>query len=203
MLSVNPDPVLVERKLVSGELCCPDCGRRLAPWGHAATRFVREVAESVRQIRPRRAICSGAGGCGRTHVLLPRFCLGRRVDVVAVIWAALLARAAGRGWRGSARRRGVRPRRCGAGCRGSPRMPSRSGSGSRGWSTLPRPEGIWIVWPRPPTGSPTRSRRSAPGARRCAVQWVRPCSRCRRRRWWRRVRVAGCWGRDHRRRVWG
>ena len=31
--------------------------------------------------------------------LLPRFCLGRRVDVVAVIWAALLARAAGRGWR--------------------------------------------------------------------------------------------------------
>ena len=33
------------------------------------------------------------------HVLLPRFCLGRRVDVVAVIWAALLARAAGRGWR--------------------------------------------------------------------------------------------------------
>jgi len=99
LLSVNPDPVLVERKLVSGELCCPDCGRRLAPWGHAATRFVREVAESVWQIRPRRAICSGAGGCGRTHVLLPRFCLGRRVDVVAVIWAALLARAAGQGWR--------------------------------------------------------------------------------------------------------
>lgn len=99
MLSVNPDPVLVERKLVSGELGCPDCGRRLAPWGHAATRFVREVAESVRQIRPRRGICSGAGGCGRTHVLLPRFCLGRRVDVVAVIWAALLARAAGQGWR--------------------------------------------------------------------------------------------------------
>ena len=32
-------------------------------------------------------------------MLLPRFCLGRRVDVVAVIWAALLARAAGRGWR--------------------------------------------------------------------------------------------------------
>jgi hypothetical protein len=32
-------------------------------------------------------------------VLLPRFCLGRRVDGVGVIWAALLARAAGAGWR--------------------------------------------------------------------------------------------------------
>jgi hypothetical protein len=32
-------------------------------------------------------------------VLLPRFCLGRRVDVVAVIWAALVNRAAGWGWR--------------------------------------------------------------------------------------------------------
>jgi hypothetical protein len=32
-------------------------------------------------------------------VLLPRFCLGRRVDVVSVIWAALLARADGAGWR--------------------------------------------------------------------------------------------------------
>jgi hypothetical protein len=32
-------------------------------------------------------------------VLLPRFCLGRRVDVVTVIWAALVARAAGWGWR--------------------------------------------------------------------------------------------------------
>lgn len=99
MLSVGPDPVLVERMLVSGELTCPDCGQRLAPWGHAALRFVRVAAELVRRIRPRRAICSGAGGCGRTHVLLPRLCLGRRVDAVAVIWAALLARAMGRGWR--------------------------------------------------------------------------------------------------------
>ncbi len=32
-------------------------------------------------------------------MLLPRFCLGRRVDVVTVIWAALVARAAGQGWR--------------------------------------------------------------------------------------------------------
>jgi hypothetical protein len=53
----------------------------------------------VERIRPRRAICSSPAGCGRSHVLLPRFWLGRRVDGVAVIWAALLARAAGWGWR--------------------------------------------------------------------------------------------------------
>lgn len=99
LLSVGVDPVHVEAQLVTGELACPDCGGRLSPWGHAAARFVREAAELVRRIRPRRAICSGAAGCGRSHVLLPRFCLGRRVDVVAVIWAALLARAAGQGWR--------------------------------------------------------------------------------------------------------
>jgi len=69
----------------------------LASWGHAALRFVR-ADRLVRRIRPRRAICLNAAGCGRSHVLLPRFCLGRRVDVVAVIWAALLARAAGQGW---------------------------------------------------------------------------------------------------------
>ena len=99
MVSVGPDPVQVETQLVSGELACPDCGGRLAPWGHAAPRFVRETGASVRRIRPRRGICSGAGGCGRSHVLLPRFCLGRRVDVVTVIWAALVSRAAGWGWR--------------------------------------------------------------------------------------------------------
>jgi hypothetical protein len=99
LLSVGPDAVHVEGQLVSGELACPDCGQRLAPWGHAAPRFVRVAAELVRRIRPRRGICSGAAGCGRSHVLLPRFALGRRVDVVAVIWAALLARAMGWGWR--------------------------------------------------------------------------------------------------------
>jgi hypothetical protein len=86
-------------QLVSGELACPYCGGRLAPWGHAAPRFVRETAGVVRRIRPRRGICSRAGGCGRSHVLLPRLCLGRRVDVVTVIWAALVARAVGWGWR--------------------------------------------------------------------------------------------------------
>lgn len=99
MLSVGADPVLVERKLVSGGLACPDCAQPLAPWGHAAPRFVREAVDRVARIRPRRAVCSRAGGCGRTHVLLPRFWLARRVDAVAVIWSALLARAMGWGWR--------------------------------------------------------------------------------------------------------
>jgi hypothetical protein len=99
LVSVGPDPVGVETQLVRGELACPDCGGRLAPWGHAAPRFVRESAGVVRRIRPRRGICSGAGGCGRSHVLLPRFCLARRVDEVSVIWAALVSRAAGWGWR--------------------------------------------------------------------------------------------------------
>ena len=99
MLSVGADPGVVERQLRSGGLRCPECGQRLAPWGHAALRFVRPTAAMVERIRPRRAICSSPAGCGRSHVLLPRFCLGRRVDGVAVIWAALLARAAGWGWR--------------------------------------------------------------------------------------------------------
>lgn len=99
MVSVGPDHVRVEKQLLSGELVCPDCGGRLAPWGYAPERFMREADASLRRIRLRRAICSGQGGCGRSHVLLPRVCLGRRVDVVSVIWTALLARAEGWGWR--------------------------------------------------------------------------------------------------------
>ena len=95
MLSVGPDAVLVEQRRVSGAFTCPECGQRLAPWGHAAPRFVRVAAELVRRVRPRRGICSSAVGCGRSHVLLPRFCLGRRVDAVTVIWAALLALCGG------------------------------------------------------------------------------------------------------------
>jgi hypothetical protein len=98
VLSVGPDRVQVEAQLLSRELACPDCGRRLAPWGHAAPRFVRQ-ADQARRIRPRRGICSEPAGRGRSHVLLPRFALGRQVDTVVVIWAALLARAAGWGWR--------------------------------------------------------------------------------------------------------
>lgn len=105
MLSVNPDPVVVERMLASGGLACPECGKPLAPWAWVAGRWVRDAAGRVERVRLRRAICSG-GGCGRTHVLLPRMLLGRRVDVVSVVWAALAGRAAGLTWRGAAGRAG-------------------------------------------------------------------------------------------------
>jgi Homeodomain-like domain len=48
------------------------------------------------EVRPRRGRC---GGCGRTHVLLPEFCLLRRRDAVDVIGAALVAKAQGVGYR--------------------------------------------------------------------------------------------------------
>lgn len=99
MLSVGPVASVVETQLLAGELRCPVCGGRLAPWGYAALRFVRVGGGVVRRIRPRRAICSGPAGCGRSHVLLPRWFLGRRLDEVAVIWVALLAAARGEGWR--------------------------------------------------------------------------------------------------------
>jgi hypothetical protein len=99
VVSVGLDVVAVECRLLSGEVACPDCGWRLAPWGHAAARFVRGVDGVVGRIRLRRGMCSGLSGCGRSHVLLPRVVLGRRVDVVEVIWSAVRARAGGWGWR--------------------------------------------------------------------------------------------------------
>ena len=194
MLSVGADLVLVEHRLLSGELCCPDCGQRLAPWGHAAPRFVRAAAERVRRIRPRRAICSDAAGCGRSHVLLPRFCLGRRVDVVAVIWAALLARAAGRGWRVITAAAG------------------RPASTVRGWlsrfAAHAEPIRVAFAWlerrvgGRRRSGSAGAGRRGGRGRGRADRRGVRGgappvgsrrCSPCRPRRWWRPVRAAGCW----------
>jgi hypothetical protein len=66
-----------------------------------AQRFVRTVTGAVQKIRLRRTICplTDDGGCGRTHVLLPAFVLGRRLDVVEVIWSALRACVDGVGWR--------------------------------------------------------------------------------------------------------
>ncbi|MCA1677605.1 MAG: helix-turn-helix domain-containing protein [Actinobacteria bacterium] len=90
----------VEAELVGGALGCPTCGGRLGPWGYARQRVIRGVG----RLRPRRAKCRG---CGGTHVLLPEVCLLRRRDAVAVIGAALVARAAGRGHRPVAGRLGV------------------------------------------------------------------------------------------------
>ena len=103
LLSVGVDPVVVEQMLVDGRLRCPDCGGVLARWGWAAARFVRVVAGGVKRVRLRRAICPDGGGCGRSHVLLPRFLLGRRLDEVDVIWSVLRARAGGWGWRRAVR----------------------------------------------------------------------------------------------------
>lgn len=95
MLMVGTDPVEVDGLLSRGRLRCPGCTGRLGPWGHARPRSVREEHGQVRH-HPRRARCSG---CGRTHVLLAASMLLRRADGVAVIGAALLARAAGAGHR--------------------------------------------------------------------------------------------------------
>ncbi|HET8590180.1 MAG TPA: helix-turn-helix domain-containing protein [Nakamurella sp.] len=91
MVMVGSDPVEVERRLRAGELACP-CGGGLRPWGHARARSVHGVG----LLRPRRARC---GACRLTHVLLAVSCLARRADAVAVIGAALAAKAVGRGHR--------------------------------------------------------------------------------------------------------
>lgn len=95
MLMVGTDPSEVDVLLAGGELRCPDCAGELRPWGHARERGVRAEDGTV-ACRPRRSSCSG---CRRTHVLLPCSTLVRRADGVAVIGAALLGKARGRGHR--------------------------------------------------------------------------------------------------------
>lgn len=90
---VGTSPEQVELSLADGLLKCPPCGGVLAGWGHARERAVRGLAQRV---RPRRARCSD---CRATHVLLPESVLARRADCVAVIGAALVARAEGSGHR--------------------------------------------------------------------------------------------------------
>jgi transposase-like protein len=95
LLMVGTDPVEVDGLLAEGRLRCPGCMGRLGSWGRARPRSVRAEHGPVRH-HPRRARCSG---CGRTHVLLAASMLARRADDVAVIGAALLAKAAGAGHR--------------------------------------------------------------------------------------------------------
>lgn len=101
MLTVGPDPVVVEQMLADGLLRCPDCAGVLSRWGHVAQRFVRHANGGEEKICLRRTICPSRDdrGCGRTHVLLPAFLLGRRLDVVETIWLALRACVDGLGWR--------------------------------------------------------------------------------------------------------
>lgn len=86
---------VVKDALAAGRVCCPGCGRPLAPHGFAREREVR-MRYGWRLIRPRRAICRP---CGRTHVLLAALCVPRRRDGVEVIGLALLAAASGEGHR--------------------------------------------------------------------------------------------------------
>jgi Domain of unknown function (DUF6431) len=103
VLTVNGDRDVVERQLAGGELACPACGGVLGRWGNAAGRQVRVLAGPKVRLVPRRARCRG---CGRTHVLLPAWCLSRRADAGEVIGLALEAGAGGDGHRVIAERLG-------------------------------------------------------------------------------------------------
>ena len=96
MLTVAARAAVVESELESGALLCPGCGSGLAPWGYARVRSIRGRDGSSRRVRPRRSRCSR---CRVTHVLLPVFCLLRRAYSVAMIGAALAAKARGAGHR--------------------------------------------------------------------------------------------------------
>jgi hypothetical protein len=102
VLTVNADRDVVGRQLGGGKLACPSCGGVLARWGNGVARRVRLACgpdgEQDRHVAlvPRRSRCRG---CGRTHVLLPAWCLARRADAGEVIGFALEAKAAGAGHR--------------------------------------------------------------------------------------------------------
>jgi Domain of unknown function (DUF6431) len=96
VFTVNADRDEVERQLAAGGLGCPVCGGVLGGWGRARQRRVRGPDGKATRLTPRRARCRG---CGRTHVLLPVWCLARRADEAAVIGTALEAKAAGAGHR--------------------------------------------------------------------------------------------------------
>lgn len=90
------EPDRVDADLAAGRLRCSHCPGMLRPWAYAAPRRVRQLDGSTRTMRPRRARCRD---CRTTQVLLPGSLLPRRADATEVIGAALLAKAAGRGWR--------------------------------------------------------------------------------------------------------
>src|SRR5947209_1400746 len=96
VLAVADAPVEVEARLLDGLLRCPSCvDGVLGPWGFARERELRGPAGRERR-RFRRTRCRT---CRTTHVLVPTTTLLRRLDLVEVIGAALLARATGLGHR--------------------------------------------------------------------------------------------------------
>lgn len=88
MQMVEADVESVEVRLRAGEIACVGCGGELRPWGYARWRTLRDHGRPVR-LRPRRSRCRS---CQVSHVLLPTLVLLRRVDLVTVIGAALVAR---------------------------------------------------------------------------------------------------------------
>lgn len=94
MVTVEVDPERVESRLSAGELSCPSCPDGvLVRWGFARAR---RVVGSAVLVRPRRSRCRT---CAVTHVLLPVTLLLRRAYVAELIWAAVVAKAAGGGHR--------------------------------------------------------------------------------------------------------
>ena len=82
---------VLARKLVTGEISCPNCGARVVPWGFARRRVVRTFG-GPRSITPRRVRCRS---CKTTHVVLPSEVVLRRRDDAGVIGHALLRAACG------------------------------------------------------------------------------------------------------------
>ncbi len=96
MLAVADRPEQVEARLLKGRLRCPSCADgTLGPWGHARERELRRP-EGRQRLRFRRSRCRA---CKATHVLVPTSTLLRRLDIVEIIGAALLAKMAGLGHR--------------------------------------------------------------------------------------------------------
>jgi transposase-like protein len=96
MLAVADAPAQVEARLLKGHLRCPSClDSALGPWGFARERELRGPSGRQR-VRFRRTRCRA---CHATHVLVPTSTLLRRLDLVEVIGAALLAMATGQGHR--------------------------------------------------------------------------------------------------------
>lgn len=93
MVTVEVDVDSVESRLAARQIACPLCPGVLRPWGWAVRRRVRGL-DGV--LRPRRARCAA---CGTTQVLLPVTVLLRRAYAAALVIAAVLGRAEGRGHR--------------------------------------------------------------------------------------------------------
>lgn len=160
MVTVEVDPVRVELRLAAGEVSCPSCPDGvLAGWGFARSRPVAGLAEPV---RPRRSRCRG---CAVTHVLLPVTLLLRRAYFADLIWAAVVAKAAGAGHRLIGARAGVPV----STVRGWLRVMGGRGDGVRDWFLgVAVASGVDVLIPKS-TGSAWGDVVAAVGAARAAI----------------------------------